>query len=371
MPKMIVRTAEDRVAAARPGGSGGAGTRAFRFAARLQNRVTQRFTQRMVLARATTGMLLCMYTIVTATAGYAQPMSTINTAPAAANETIITVASRIAGRQYRIQIFRPLLPPPPEGYAVIFITDGSGMFRTAADQMWAREYSDLRPALIIGISQPTDEISEFIRLRTWDFTPERPNDSFMPTFRSFSALSPLTANDTGGTELFYRFITEELRPELAKSYHIDIKNQALFGHSLGGLFTLHVLFNHPTAFSTYVVSSPSIVWNGGSVLKAEAAFSSAVSKGSIAPRILFEKGSLEPGAEVLALADRLKALKGATRYEVSFHDFDGENHNSVTAAAVSRALTFAFGKVLSKATPLTTPVIDAAKNGRVDGTKRE
>lgn len=269
-------------------------------------------------------------------------------APAVANETILTFPSRIAKRSYRIQIFRPLLPPP-EGYPVIFVADGSGMFRTAADQMWAREYADLKPAIVVGLSQPTNEIKEFIRLRTWDFTPEKPNEAFMPTFKLFSVFSPVSPDDAGGAESFYRFITEELRPQLARTYPIDMKDQALFGHSLGGLFVLHVLFNHPTAFGTYIASSPSIIWNAGSVLKAEPAFSRAVASGSITPRILFEKGGLEAGFEVRALADRLKALHGAARYEVGFHDFDGENHNSVTAAATARALTFAFNKPLPAA----------------------
>ncbi len=284
----------------------------------------------------------------------------VTTAPAAASETILTITSRIAGRRYRIQIFKPLLPPPPEGYPVIFVTDGSGMFRTAADQMWAREFGDLKPSLVIGLSQPTDDIKQFAQLRFWDLTPDRPNAAFMPTFKRLAGFAPVTVKDTGGAELFFRFITEELRPMLAKVHPINMHDQALFGHSLGGLFTLHVLFNHPTAFDTYIASSPSLNWNAGSVLRSEPFFSTAVTTGSIRPRVLLVKGSLEPDTEVQALADRLKVLTGAARFEFRFHIFEGENHGSVTAAAIARALTFAFSK------PPPVPTITAPRKWRAD-----
>ncbi|MGR5913571.1 hypothetical protein ACT7DA_04955 [Bacillus pacificus] len=41
------------------------------------------------------------------------------------------------------------------------------------------------------------------------------------------------------------------------------------GHSLGGLFALHILFTNLNAFQNYFISSPSIWWNNQSVLEKE------------------------------------------------------------------------------------------------------
>src|SRR3546814_9201572 len=58
-------------------------------------------------------------------------------------------------------------------------------------------------------------------------------------------------------------MTEELRPLVDATYATDGRNNILWGDSFGGLFALHVLFNHPAAYQTYLVGSPSINWSGG------------------------------------------------------------------------------------------------------------
>ena len=47
---------------------------------------------------------------------------------------------------------------------------------------------------------------------------------------------------TGGAHHFFTFIEEELKPQIEKNFEIDKGKQTLFGHSLGGLFALHILF---------------------------------------------------------------------------------------------------------------------------------
>jgi hypothetical protein len=266
------------------------------------------------------------------------------TAPAAASETVFDMKSSITGRTYRIQIFRPVLPPPPGGYPVIFLTDGSTNFRTAADQMWARQYVDLQPALVVGLSYPSNEIQDWVKLRTWDLTPEKPNAEFLPVFKTWSRLVPFTEADAGGGELFYRFITEELRPKLASTMPIDLGNQALYGHSLGGLFTFHVLLNHPQAFSSYMISSPSLGFNQGSVLKKEPQFAAALKDGRVQPRILFMMETTDPYPEWDAMIERFRAMKGGPRFEVQSARFADVNHYSVAPGTIARGLGFAFSK---------------------------
>jgi predicted alpha/beta superfamily hydrolase len=175
-----------------------------------------------------------------------------------------------------------------------------------------------------------------------------------------------TPENYGGSPEFLRFLTEELRPLIARRWSVDPANQTLYGYSLGGLFTLNALFSDPTAFSTYVAGSPSIWWNDRVVLEGVPVFAAQVEAGEASPRVLVTIGAFEqdgtrsptpPGMtrdEVRTLVEsarmvdnarelgqRLAALKGRGAYEGRFHLFDGEDHQSAMAASIGRALDFA------------------------------
>jgi hypothetical protein len=77
---------------------------------------------------------------------------------------------------------------------------------------------------------------------------------------------PIKPGDYGGAEAFHHFMMEELRARIRGLYRVDLHNQSLMGYSLGGLFALHVLFEQPDSYSTFVVGSPSIWWNDREVL---------------------------------------------------------------------------------------------------------
>jgi pimeloyl-ACP methyl ester carboxylesterase len=161
-------------------------------------------------------------------------------------------------------------------------------------------------------------------------------------------------------------MTEELRPVIARLYPVNSADQSLMGYSFGGLFTLHVLFAHPTAYRTFIAESPSIWFNDREVLKGESAFSEAVRGGKAAPRILItsdrweqsdQSPELPPSGEARAkalsemgrfrmvdnardLADRLKALPGGKGYEVRYALFPDETHLTGSPAATSRGVAF-------------------------------
>ena len=288
--------------------------------------------------------------------------------PAPVPRTVVQfdLPSKSTNRTYRVQIFRPAVPAPTAGYPVIFLTDGALTFETAVDQMWSRQMVDLKPAIVVGIGYPGDDLWEFVRLRNLDLIPWKPTGAFLPIFEGWAKAGGYTVDDAGGAEQFYRFITEELRPKLASMMPVDLTNQALFGHSLGGLFTLYSLFEHPAAFSTYVVSSPSILFNARAIVASEAKLAAKIGKGEVQPRILLEVGSDEtyPSSEALAamapaeqlrwaqmgravdntleMAARLRSFKGGAGYQVRSHVFEGENHVSVVPSSVARGLSFAF-----------------------------
>lgn len=271
------------------------------------------------------------------------------------------LASKISARTYRIFVYKPLTPPPPSGYPVIFVTDGNGMFPLAAGQMALMGLAG-KGAMVVGIGYPTDDYMKPMMLRYRDLTPVTEDKSLFPT------QPPLDAADQGGaSELFYRFITEELRPAVSASYPIDAHRQTLYGHSLGGLFVLGVMFNHPESFHNYVASSPSIWWDSKSVLKDESGFLAKAKGAKHSIRVLICVGAKEqdpypyvpPGTNLTlsevnkkiaeaqmvdnarGLAQRLKQAGPKSGFVVRFADFSAEDHLSVVPASISRALGFA------------------------------
>ena len=273
--------------------------------------------------------------------------------------TQFDLASKISARTYRVFVYKPLTPAPPSGYPVVFVTDGNGMFPLAAAQTALMGLAG-KGAVVVGIGYPTDDFMKPMMLRYRDLTPVTEDKTLFPT------QPPLAAADQGGaSELFYRFITEELQPAVSASYSIDAHRQTLYGHSLGGLFVLGVMFKHPESFDRFVASSPSIWWDNKSVLQEESGFLAKAKSAKHPIRVLICVGAKEqdpysqapPGNMPLSevnkkiaeahmvdnardLAQRLKAA-AISGLSVRFQEFGAEDHLSVVPASISRALGFA------------------------------
>jgi predicted alpha/beta superfamily hydrolase len=276
------------------------------------------------------------------------------------------ITSSHTGRTYRIYVAKPTWAesPPAAGYPVIYLNDGDFMFHTAADTLMMQSVGmEATPAYVVGIGYGKDWATTS-RTRCADLTPSPPDPATLAALEA----SPLTQGATyGEAERFHRFLVEELRPQIEAAYPVDHGNAILWGDSFGGLFALHVLFNHPETYRTYLVGSPSINWNNGAILQDEARLVAPVATGRVAPRVLFTVGEFEERlgdhvkvhpsvtreqmqamltafgmvTNALALADRLKALAAPFVLEIEAVVFEGETHLSVIPAAISRGLRFA------------------------------
>jgi predicted alpha/beta superfamily hydrolase len=70
----------------------------------------------------------------------------------------------------------------------------------------------------------------------------------------------------GGAEKFINFIERELQPFIAQKYRVN-QVKTIIGQSLGGLLATQILFTKPQLFNKYIIISPSLWWNDGSLLK--------------------------------------------------------------------------------------------------------
>ena len=185
-------------------------------------------------------------------------------------------ASKAGGSPYLIEVSVPSAPSPARGYPVIYVLDAVGSFGTVTDTVHWQEIL-FGPVVVVGVRY--DDALENTR-RTFDLTPKP-----KPGTRGRTA-------DVGGEDDFLAFMRDDLKPAIAKRVKVDATRQALFGHSLGGLFALHVLLKQPQMFDTYVVGSPSLNQFGYEILEELAAVQPHGIEGP-PRRVLIAAGGLE------------------------------------------------------------------------------
>ncbi|MGO4542163.1 alpha/beta hydrolase [Paenibacillus sp. 2TAB19] len=249
--------------------------------------------------------------------------------------------ARRTGREYRIFVYVPSAPPPEQGYPVLYTLDGNASFGSLAEavRLQGRPPRGFEPCVVVAIGYPSDQPIVSDR-RFFDYT-EKGDSSKLPARPDGSAWP-----ETGGASEFLAFIEEELKPAVERRFHIDRERQSLFGHSLGGWFALYVLTERPEAFSAYIAGSPSIWWNGSTLLdRLPIALARLPKRAPIALYIGIgseEKPSMVEEAEQLHLLLQPYEEQGLLR--LAYRKFENEGHVSVIHPLISGLLRFIMQK---------------------------
>jgi predicted alpha/beta superfamily hydrolase len=154
---------------------------------------------------------------------------------------------------------------------------------------------------------------------------------------------------TGGSSRFMAFIEKELQPYIDKTYKTN-SSRTIIGQSLGGLFATEILLKRPTLFNKYIIISPSMWWDNGSLFNV----SSNVLKESFFQEtdvyIGVGKEGLTPTepARVMEvdanlLVEKIKATK-ANKLTVYFDYLPGEDHATIGHQAISNAFKVLYKK---------------------------
>ncbi|MDB5232369.1 MAG: esterase [Chitinophagaceae bacterium] len=70
---------------------------------------------------------------------------------------------------------------------------------------------------------------------------------------------------SGHSDKFIQFIEKELQPFIEKKYKAN-SSKTIIGQSLGGLLATEILLKKPSLFNKYIIVSPSLWWDNGSLL---------------------------------------------------------------------------------------------------------
>jgi predicted alpha/beta superfamily hydrolase len=147
---------------------------------------------------------------------------------------------------------------------------------------------------------------------------------------------------TGHSDKFIFFIEKELQSFINATYKTN-SDKTIIGQSLGGLLATEILLKKPTLFNKYIIVSPSLWWDNGSLLNQNsivltdsfqqptAVYIGVGKEGltsTVRPRVMEVDANL--------LADKLKMSKSKT-LQVYFDYLPQEDHATILHQAVFNA----------------------------------
>lgn len=220
-------------------------------------------------------------------------------------------------------------------YPVIYLLDGSAdedfIHIVGLVQFNSFEWINQIPkSIVVGISSVD---------RRRDFT-------FPTTIQEDKRRFPTT----GGSNKFISFIQNELQPFIDAKFKTT-KDRTIIGQSLGGLLATEILLKRPMLFNKYIIVSPSLRWNNGSLLNQNSGIFSDSFNQSTEIYIGVGKEGLAPTkmphvmeVEANVLADKLSQTK-SKNVKVYFDYLPQENHATIMHQAVSNSFRLLYKKV--------------------------
>ncbi|WP_410221000.1 alpha/beta hydrolase [Pedobacter sp.] len=234
------------------------------------------------------------------------------------------IQSKELNEKRKLNIYLPegYNPKDTVKYPVIYLLDGSAdedfIHVAGLVQFSSFEWVNYMPkSIVVGIATVD---------RRRDFT-------FPTTIEADKKAYPTT----GHSNNFIAFIEKELQPYIQTKYSTN-HIRTIIGQSLGGLLATNILFNKPKLFNKYIIISPSLWWDNGSLLNQPVSdfehtdIYIGVGKEGITPTVV--PRVMEVDANVLA--DKIKSLK-RKNVSVYFDYLPLENHATIMHQAVSNA----------------------------------
>ena len=173
--------------------------------------------------------------------------------------------------------------------------------------------------------------------------------------RDFTYPSTIAENQkrdptSGKSANFISFIESELQPFIEKIYKTN-NSKTIIGQSAGGLLATEILIKKPKLFNKYIIISPSLWWDNGSLLNGKSEIYQenfqentdiyiGVGKEGLAPTEI--PHVMEVDANLLA--EKLKSTK-SKHVKVHFDYLPEEDHATITHQAIFNALRILYPKI--------------------------
>lgn len=165
--------------------------------------------------------------------------------------TRLVIKSEVLGEERTVLIRTPFgYERNGQRYPVLYMTDGDAHIQhTSSTIEFLARNGRMPEMIIVGITN-TDRGRDLTPTRS---TQTRPDGKLLfPT--------------SGGADKFIKFIETELMPTIEAKYRTQ-PYRMFAGHSLGGLFAIHVMMTRPELFNSYIAVSPSLQWEDQLLVK--------------------------------------------------------------------------------------------------------
>lgn len=186
---------------------------------------------------------------------YAQTEITANNKKPIVIGEQVEIRSEIFNESRTLNIYLPLgySDKSKDIYDVVYVFDGSldedFIHTVGLVQYYNFPWIDVIPnSIVVGIGTID---------RRRDFT-------YPTTIEEHQEIYPTS----GKSDMFMSFIEKELQPFIESNYKVS-DSKTIIGGSMGGLISTEILLKRPTLFNKYVIVSPSLWWDNGSLLKVD------------------------------------------------------------------------------------------------------
>jgi len=239
------------------------------------------------------------------------------------------IASAATGRTYRIEVWLPAsYAASSRAYPALFLLDGNYSFDAAvalSSYMQRKPNPDIDEHILVGVSSDAPFGPPLAAVRTPDFTP--------PTKDGVVSRDPPPP--------FYRFLRDELLPQVQAKVRIDPEQKTLWGYSLSGSFLAWLNYADHGLFRNYIAASP----NWGQFGMQQRLAEGMIFKAPGADHKLFMsfdlsemQGVPDPEGYIRAFVDA-----GQQGYKVGYVITKGETHTTSWFATMPAALRFIYG----------------------------
>ena len=258
---------------------------------------------------------------------------------AAWGHDVVRLASAETGRAYQIWVETPGRYPGSDArYPVVLCLDGPWTYGVVRDAFRILPLSgELPEAIVVGVAHDEPDLRTVLQQRAMDFTPTAAAAPAATGVR-------VPAEQLGQASAFRAFLTDSVLPIVGERYRCQ-DGATLVGHSFSGLFGLHWLLQEPSAFSRWVLTSPSVWWDDRFIFRQEA--EQAATGRDLATRLFLSmsEGDESVGGGGFGGHDEFHAQltsRGRPGLDCGWARFPGETHTSVVAASVVRGLRHVF-----------------------------
>lgn len=212
-------------------------------------------------------------------------------------------------------------------YPVIYLLDGSAdedfIHIVGLVQFNSFEWINTVPkSIVVGIENVD---------RRRDFT-------FPTTIESDKKKFPTS----GHSDKFIDFLSDELQPYIENQFKTS-SSKTIIGQSLGGLLATEILLKHPALFNTYIIVSPSLWWDNGSLIDQNSTIMDESFDHLTAIYLAVGKEGLTPSAiprvmevDVNLFAEKIM-ISNSKSVKVIFDYLPEENHGTILHQAVFNA----------------------------------